>query len=164
MAVVAAIKSRTQSKTAMGKVINYVIQDKKTRYFDPETEQKYRLINGQNCVAETAFKEFMATKIQYGKDNGVFYKHYVQSFKPEEAASPKEIHQMGLELAEYFEGFEVVVATHIDDDHWHNHLIVNSVNAETGLKIQFSDRNFNQLRKFSDVFAHIECLGVAHNN
>lgn len=150
MAVVAAIKAKTQSKTAMGKVMAYVIQDKKTRYFDPETEQKYRLISGQNCVAETAFKEFMATKIQYGKDNGVFYKQFVQSFKPGEAANPKEIHQMGLELAEYFEGFEVLVATHIDEDHWHNHLIINSVNVDTGLKIQFNERNFNQLRRRSD--------------
>ena len=120
MAVVAAIKGRTQSKTATGKVIAYVTQRKKTLFHDEETGQKYRLISGQNCVAETVFKEFMATKIQYGKDNGVFYKHYVQSFKPEEVVSPKEIHQMGLELAAYFEGFEVVVATHIDEDHWHN--------------------------------------------
>ena len=106
MAIVAAIKGRTQSKTATGKVITYVIQQKKTLFHDEETHQKYRLISGQNCVAETAFKEFMATKAQYGKDNGVFYKHFVQSFKPGEAASPKEIHQMGVELAEYFKGFE----------------------------------------------------------
>jgi len=88
MDVVAAIKGRTQSKTATGKVIAYVIQRKKTLFADAETGQKYRLISGQNCVAETAFKEFMATKIQYGKDNGVFYKQFVQSFKPGEAASP----------------------------------------------------------------------------
>ena len=150
MAVVSAIKGKTQSKTATGKVIAYVIQRKKTLFHDEETNQKYRLISGQNCVAETAFKEFMATKAQYGKANGVFYKHFVQSFKPDEAASPKEIHQMGVELAEYFKGFEVVIATHIDADHWHNHLIINSVNAETGLKIQFSERNFNQLRQRSD--------------
>lgn len=71
MAVVSAIKAKTQSKTATGKVIAYVIQGKKTLFHDKETDQKYRLISGQNCVAETAFKEFMATKIQYGKDNGV---------------------------------------------------------------------------------------------
>ena len=137
-----------------------MIQGKKTLFHDKETDQKYRLISGQNCVAETAFKEFMATKIQYGKDNGVFYKHFVQSFKPGEAASPKEIHQMGMELAEYFDGFEVVVATHIDADHWHNHLIVNSVHSETGLKIQFSERNFNQLRRRSDEICKAHGLTV----
>lgn len=160
MAVVSAIKAKTQSKTATGKVIAYVIHKKKTLFHDTETDQKYRLISGQNCVAETAFKEFMATKIQYGKDNGVFYKHFVQSFKPGEAATPKEIHQMGIELAEYFKGFEVVIATHIDADHWHNHLIINSVNAETGLKIQFSERNLNQLRRQSDEICQAHGLTV----
>lgn len=134
----------------MGKVMNYVVQDKKTMFHDTDTGLNYRLISGQNCVAETTFKEFMATKIQHGKDNGVFYKQFVQSFKPGEAVTPKEIHQMGLELAEYFKGFEVLVATHIDEDHWHNHLIVNSVNVETGLKIQFNEKNLNQLRQRSD--------------
>jgi hypothetical protein len=102
-------------------------------------------------VAETAFQEFMATKVMHGKDSGVFYKHYVQSFKPGEAAIPEEIHQMGLELAGYFKGFEVLVATHTDSDHWHNHLIVNSVNAETGLKIQFNEKNLGELRELSDA-------------
>ena len=150
MAIIAAIKGKTQSKTAMNKVITYVAQRKKTLFADAETGQKYRLISGQNCVPETAFKEFMATKIQYGKDNGVFYKHYVQSFKPNEAVTPKEIHQMAVELAEYFKGFEVLIATHIDDDHWHSHFVVNSVNAETGLKIQFNEKNLNELRRRSD--------------
>lgn len=146
----AAIKAKTQSKTAMGKVINYIAQEKKTLYNDPDTGQSYRLISGQNCVAETAYQEFMATKIQHGKDNGVFYKHFVQSFKPNEVASPKEIHQMAVELGQYFKGFEVLIATHIDDDHWHSHFVVNSVNAETGLKIQFNKKSLNELRKRSD--------------
>ena len=150
MAIVAAIKTKIQSKTAMDKVMGYVVQEKKTMFHDKETGQTYRLIRGQNCVVETAQQEFMATKIQYGKNNGVFYKHYVQSFKPDEKASPTEIHQMSVELAEYFKGFEVLIATHIDDDHWHSHFIVNSVNAETGLKIQFNEKNLNELRKRSD--------------
>lgn len=155
MAIVAAIKAKTQSKTAMGKVITYVAQEKKTLYHDPDTGQSYRLISGQNCVAETAYQEFMATKVQHGKDSGVFYKHYVQSFKPNEAISPKEIHQMAVELAEYFKGFEVLIATHIDDDHWHSHFVVNSVNAETGLKIQFNEKSLNELRRRSDEICRV---------
>lgn len=53
-------------------------------------------------------------------------------------------------MAEYFKGFEVLIATHIDDDHWHSHFVVNSVNAETGLKIQFNEKSLNELRKRSD--------------
>jgi len=101
-------------------------------------------------VADTVFKEFMATKVQFGKDNGVYYRHFVQSFKPDETKDPKDIHRVGLELAEYFMGFEVLIATHLDNDHWHNHLIVNSVNMETGLKIQFNEKNLTELRNLSD--------------
>ena len=60
----------------------------------------------------------------------------MQSFKPDCGATPQQIHQIDLETAKAFEGFEVVVATHIDRDHWDNHFVVNSVNSETGLKIQ----------------------------
>jgi hypothetical protein len=130
--------------------MDYVSQEKKTLFSDPDSGERYRLIIGQNCVAEAAFREFMATKTQYGKDCGVFYKQFVQSFKPGEVSDPREIHRMGLELAEYFKGFEVLVATHIDADHRHNHLIVNSVNLETGLKIQFNEKSLSELRQFSD--------------
>ena len=150
MAIATAIKSKTQSKTAMRKVIDYVLQPHKTGYTDPKSGVSYKLISGQNCVAETAFAEFMATKLNYGKDNGVFYKHFVQSFKPNETTTPQEIHQMAVELARYFKGFEVLIATHIDADHWHSHFIVNSVCAETGLKIQFNEKNLNELRQRSD--------------
>ena len=53
-------------------------------------------------------------------------------------------------MAKAFEGFEVVVATHIDRDHWHNHFVVNSVNSETGLKIQINEKGLEELRNRSD--------------
>ena len=159
MAIVTAIKSKTQSKTAMRKVIDYVLQPHKTNFNEPKVGL-VPLISGQNCVAETAFSEFMATKLNYGKDNGVFYKHFVQSFKPNETATPQEIHQMAVELAGYFKGFEVLIATHIDADHWHSHFIVNSVCAETGLKIQFNEKNLNELRERSDEICRSHGLEV----
>lgn len=55
-----------------------------------------------------------------------------------------------METAKAFEGFEVVVATHIDRDHWHNHFDVSSVNSETGLKIQINEKGFEELRNRSD--------------
>lgn len=144
MATFTAIPEKTQSATAMKRVIDYVMQDKKTLY------NGIKLVSGQNCLPESAYQEFMATKHQYGKVNGVFFKQYVQSFKPDCNATPEQIHQIGLELAKAFDGFEVVVATHIDRDHWHNHFVVNSVNCETGLKIQINEKGLEQLRRKSD--------------
>lgn len=150
MATFVAIPEKTQTKTAMKKVLDYVMQDKKTLYQNPDTDKSYKLISGQNCVPETAFREFMNTKKQYKKDKGVFFKQYVQSFKPDCGATPDQIHAMGIELAKSFEGFEVVVATHIDADHWHNHFVVNSVNCEKGLKIQINENGLEKLRTRSD--------------
>ena len=144
MATFTAIPEKTQSATAMKRVIDYVMQDKKTLY------NGIKLVSGQNCLPESAYQEFMATKHQYGKVNGVFFKQYVQSFKPDCNTTPEQIHQIGLELAKAFDGFEVVVATHIDRDHWHNHFVVNSVNCETGLKLQINEKGLEQLRRKSD--------------
>lgn len=143
MATFTAISNKTQNKTAMRKVLDYVMQDYKTVY------NGVKLVSGQNCIPNSAYSEFIATKNQFGKANGVFFKQYVQSFKPN-TATPELIHQIGLETAKYFDGFEVVVATHIDRDHWHNHFVVNSVNCETGLKIQINEKNLEELRNYSD--------------
>ncbi len=111
MATFTAIPEKTQTATAMKRVIDYVMQDKKT------VIDGIKLVSGQNCVPESAYQEFMATKHQYGKAKGVFFKQYVQSFKPNCGATPEQIHRIGLETAKLFDGFEVVVATHIDRDH-----------------------------------------------
>lgn len=150
MAIFTAISNKTQSAVAMKRVLDYVMQEHKTMYFDETSGRTYQLVSGQNCVAEVAYDEFMATKHRFNKAKGVFFKQYVQSFKPDCEATPQQIHQIGVEMAQAFEGFEVVVATHIDRDHWHNHLIVNSVNSETGLKIQINEKDLEQLRKKSD--------------
>ena len=144
MATFTAISEKTQTATAMRRVLDYVMQDKKTII------NGIKLVSGQNCVPESSYQEFMATKHRYGKATGVFFKQYVQSFKPDCGAMPEQIHQIGLETAKAFEGFEVVVATHIDRDHWHNHFVVNSVNCETGYKIQINEKGLEQLRQRSD--------------
>lgn len=143
MAIITAIPERTQNRTAMKRVLAYVMQDYKTTY------KGVKLVSGQNCIPESAYTEFMATKNQYRKTNGVFFKQYVQSFKPG-TATPELIHQIGVETAKFFNGFEVVIATHIDKDHWHNHFVVNSVNCETGLKIQINEKGLEDLRNYSD--------------
>lgn len=149
MATFTAISEKTQTATAMHRVLDYVMQEKKTLY-RREDGTEYKLISGQNCVPETAYAEFMATKHCYGKANGVFFKQYVQSFHPNCGATPEQIHAIGIEMAKAFDGFEVVVATHIDADHCHTHFIVNSVNCETGKKIQINENGLEQFRHRSD--------------
>ena len=56
--------------------------------------------------------------------------------------TPEIAHKIGRELTEKIApGYEVVVATHTDRKHVHNHIVINSVSFETGLKY---DSNLNQ--------------------
>ena len=150
MAIFTAISNKTQSAVTMKRVLDYVMQNYKTMFYDETNDCSYKLVSGQNCVPESAYSEFMTTKHRFNKAKGVFFKQYVQSFKPDCGATPQQIHQIGVEMAKAFEGFEVVIATHIDRDHWHNHIVVNSVNSETGLKIQINENGLEQLRNKSD--------------
>jgi len=87
----------------------------------------------------------------------MYFYQYVQSFSPDEEITPELANAVGLELAEYFKGYEVLVATHLDASHLHNHLVINSVSFETGLKLQEGPDSLLKLRKLSDEI----CL--AHN-
>ncbi len=118
MATFTAIKNKAQGGGAMGRALNYVEQEKKTLWGDRQ------LVTGWNCVAQSAYQEMMTTKRHYGKTDGRMFYQFVQSFSPEETVTPEEVHAIGLELAQrLFPDFEVVVATHVDVDHLHSHLI-----------------------------------------
>ena len=119
MATCSFIKESKQTAGAMGRVLRYVSQEKKT--VDPDG-RKY--LSGINCGAEVAQQSFMATKNLYGKAGGTFFYHYVQSFSPQEQVSFAEAHQIALELAErFFPGCEVLVATHVDAEHLHSYFV-----------------------------------------
>lgn len=137
MAIIEAINSKANLKT----IINYVTQDKKT------TE---KLITGKDCLAESSLEEMKYTKNLYNKNSGRQYIHIIQSFDPKDNLSKEQVHNAGLKLAEKFNGFQVLVATHIDKEHLHNHLIINSVSFENGYKIQMSKKDLQKIKDYSD--------------
>lgn len=145
MATFTAIKNKTQSSTAMSRVLSYVGQEKKTLW------EGQRLVSGHNCVAQSALTEMMTTKRRFGKTDGRTFYQFVQSFDPAEDATPQEVHAIGLELAQkLFPEFEVVVATHVDADHLHNHLIVNSVSWKDGRKLHQNAADLQRQRQVND--------------
>lgn len=137
MAIIEAISSKANLKT----IINYVTQDKKTNA---------NLITGKDCLAESSLEEMLYTKELYNKNNGRQYIHIIQSFDPKDNLSADQVHNTGIRLAKKFNGYQVLVATHIDKKHLHNHLVVNSVSFENGYKIQMSKKNLQDLKDYSD--------------
>ena len=52
--------------------------------------------------------------------------------------------------SEQFQGYEVLVATHVDKAHIHSHFIINSVNSDTGNKYHADKDEIQKLRNASD--------------
>ena len=101
---------------AIDNVVQYTAEEMKT-------EQK-RYVTGVNCIPEFATEQFMETKERYDKFDGRTCYHGYQAFKPGEV-DVDTAHQIGVALAKELWGdrFEVVVATHLNTDHLHNHFL-----------------------------------------
>ncbi|MGO3601498.1 MAG: relaxase/mobilization nuclease domain-containing protein [Enterococcus faecalis] len=101
-------------------------------YAEPRATVK----SGFNCDVNYAKTQMKATRMIYGKDDKVQAHTLIQSFKPGEI-TPEQANALGYQLAEKVAaGHQVAIYTHTDKDHIHNHLVINSVNMDTGLKFQ----------------------------
>ena len=137
-------KKGTQTRGCMKSVMRYVSQTSKTLW------DGQQLVSGIGCQPETAFDEFLSTKLLHHKDGGVMFYHMVQSFPKGANIDPRTVHEAARRLAGYFEGCEVLVCTHVDREHIHSHCVINSVNFETGRKVHMADEQIQELRVRND--------------
>ena len=145
MPIIHFINNKTQTAGGMKNVLNYVSRKEKTVSDDK------RFVTGINCSPETALEEMAATKNLYHKTDGRLYYHLVQSFPSGYEIEPELAHKIAVELAEKaFGKYECVVATHIDREHIHSHLVLNSVSFEDGKKYHSNKESVEQLMKLSD--------------
>ena len=137
-------KKGTQSRAAMRGVMLYVMQEKKTAW------EGGPLVSGINCQPQSVCDDFLNTKLLYHKDGGTMFYHMVQSFPKGAAVDPRQAHEAARRLAEYFDGCEVLVCTHIDREHIHSHCVINSVNFETGKKLHMAKEQLQELMRRND--------------
>ena len=157
MAVVESIPEKNQTPSAQKGVLDYCMQPSKT--LDEDEQLAY--ISGYNCVPELANESFLATQKIFGHEpDGIRFYHFVQSFKIGEDISPQEANEIGMELAKIFGNREVIVATHIDKDHLHNHIVVCSYDLESGLKLHYNQFFLSDLRQKSDEICQAHGLNV----
>ena len=138
-------KRGTQSRAAMRGVMLYVMQEKKTAW------EGGPLVSGINCQPQSVYDDFLNTKLLNHKDGGVMFFHMVQSFPKGEAVDPRQAHEAARRLAEYFDGCEVLVCTHVDREHIHSHCVINSVNFETGKKLHMAKEQLQELMRRNDM-------------
>lgn len=136
-----AIIKFTSGKINPRTVINYVCNKEKT------TD---KLISGKDCMPESCEYEFAEVKKTFGKTDGRTYYHMIQSFSPDDRITPEQAHEVGLKMAELFEGYQVLVVTHTNKAHTHNHLVINSVNFENGKKLTISNQELERIKNYSN--------------
>ena len=136
-----AIIKFTSGKINPRTVINYVCNKEKT------TD---KLISGKDCMPESCEYEFAEVKKTFGKTDGRTYYHMIQSFSPDDRITPEQAHKVGLQMAELFEGYQVLVVTHTNKAHTHNHLVINSVNFENGKKLTISNQELERIKNYSN--------------
>ncbi|HCW8542002.1 TPA: relaxase/mobilization nuclease domain-containing protein [Staphylococcus aureus] len=116
--------------------------------------------SGLNCDVDYAKSSFKASRELYGKTDGNQGHVIIQAFKPDEV-TPEQCNQLGLELAEKFApNHQVAVYTHNDTDHVHNHIVINSINLETGKKFNNNKQALRDLRDFNDEVCRNHDLSV----
>ena len=135
----------------LDKRVNYAVNGEKTTLdagityaANPEKTEQHFFTSALNCEScETAYAEMQVTKRRFGKLGGVVGYHFIQSFTPGEV-TPEQAHRIGVEFAQRLFGdrYEVVIGTHLDKAHLHNHVVVNSVSFVDGKKYHSSPGSY----------------------
>ena len=139
MAIIKVVKKSGKTNTSLKKILNYV------------GEKAYETY-GINCSEnyKQVASEFFETKDYFKKIGGRQYRHYIQSFSPNEISKDKVL-EIAIKWAEKsFSGHEIFIAVHDDKEHLHSHFIVNTVNFETGEKLHEEARNLVFKKEIND--------------
>ena len=155
------VKDRTKTTKSAGSLeeaIDYALNREKTEQTIFE--------DAIGCTCENAYVDMVKTKERFHKKEGVQGYHLVQSFAEGEV-SPELAHLIGQELAEQLlKGqYEVVITTHLNTKHYHNHLVWNSVSMVDGRKYHSNAKSyFTEVRRISDDLCRKYGLSVIQTN
>ncbi len=140
-------------KTRLDTIIKYIMNGEKT--------EKMMYVSGVNCKPDTAIYEMQDTRKRFGKEDGIISYHLIQSFDGKEV-SPKKCHELGLQYAKELFGddFQFVVATHLNTDNVHNHIVINSVSFKSGNKFYSNRETKDFIRMTSDFICRENGLSV----
>ena len=161
-------------QTKLDRVLDYVMDKIKTdeaNYYDLHRVAEYvkasykteeqLYVTGINCTEDNAYEEMVQIKQAFNKEDGVLGYHAIQSFAEGEV-TPELAHKIGVQLAEELWGdrFQVIVTTHLNTNHIHNHFLLNSVSFVDGKKYYDNDKTYALMRYTSDCICRENKLSV----
>lgn len=155
------ITDKEKTDSDLAKKIDYALNSEKTAGTAAASEQfLYESVISLPDV-KTAYAHMQATKERFGKTDGVLGYHIIQSFKPGEITAD-QCHELGRKLAGEMFGveYEIVIGTHLNKKHLHNHIVVNSVSFIDGKKLRFNKQSYHELQEISDKLCRKYGLSV----
>ena len=117
----------------LDQVVNYIENEEKTidkalNYVSRnEATENKKYVYCLNCNSNNPVVSMMNTKKLFNDQKKRIAFHGTQSFKPGEVDADTA-HEIGIQLINELFGnrYEVVLTTHLDKDHIHNHFLINS--------------------------------------
>ncbi|CTD17841.1 Tn5252, relaxase [Streptococcus pneumoniae] len=158
------------------KIIKYILNPEKTEnlalvshygmrnFLDfPSYEEMVQMYH-ENFISNDTLYDFRHDRHEENQ-RLIHAHHIIQSFSPEDHLTPKQINQIGYETMKELTGgkFRFIVATHVDKNHFHNHIIVNSVDNNSDKKLKWNYKVERNLRMISDRFSKIAGAKIIEN-
>jgi len=163
-------------KNYRSKLIKYILNPSKTKnltlvsdfgmrnYLDfPSYKELVKMYN-DNFLSNDTLYEIRHDR-QEANQRKIHSHHIIQSFSPDDHLTPEQINQIGYETVKELTGgrFRFIVATHVDKDHIHNHIILNSIDKNSDKKFLWDYKAEHNLRMVSDRLSKIAGAKIIEN-
>lgn len=163
-------------KNYRSKLIKYILNPSKTKnlalvsdfgmrnYLDfPSYKELVKMYN-DNFLSNDGLYEFRHDR-QEVNQRKIHSHHIIQSFSPDDHLTPEQINRIGYETVKELTGgrFRFIVATHVDKDHIHNHIILNSIDQNSDKKFMWNYKAEHNLRMVSDRLSKIAGAKIIEN-
>ena len=163
-------------KSYRRKIIKYILNPDKTKnlalvsdygmrnFLDfPSYDEMVQMYH-ENFISNDTLYNFRHARLEE-KQRKIHAHHIIQSFSPEDHLTPEQINQIGYETMKELTGgkFRFIVATHVDKNHLHNHIIINSIDSNSDKKLKWDYNVERNLRMISDRFCKIAGAKIIEN-
>lgn len=163
-------------KNYRSKLVKYILNPSKTKnlalvsdfgmrnYLDfPSYKELVKMYN-DNFLSNDTLYEFRHDR-QEVNQRRIHSHHIIQSFSPDDHLTPEQINRIGYETVKELTGgrFRFIVSTHVDKDHIHNHIILNSIDQNSDKKFLWNYKSERNLRMVSDRLSKIAGAKIIEN-
>ena len=148
MAINKTVNKSTKTHGAMRNCIEYVLRESKINSSLVYVSGPF---DSEKINYDTVYRSFLDEKKLWNKDSGRMYAHNIISWHKDVKITPEEAYEFGMGFVErWFDGFQTLMAVHVDRDHIHLHMVTNTVSYIDGHKLHTTKRELEEMKQFTN--------------